>query len=208
MARPAAKVDVSHPWIAEFLSHLSIERGLAQNTLMSYRQDLTPFRRYLEGPRQSLAGATRETITQFLLAQRRRNLAASSVARQLAAMRMFYRYIVSQRYRRDDPTSVITTPKLWKRLPEALSVGDVEKLLAAARTPDWRGVRDTAWLELLYATGLRVSEVVHLTLGDANFEVGFVRCVGKGGKERVVPLGRSAIAATQRYLRTVRPRLV
>ena len=204
----AATAPTVHPWTAEFLTYLTVERGLAKNTLTAYQQDLTQFQRYLDRSKLSFENATRDTITQFMLEQRRLNLSASSVARELAAVRMLYRYVVSQRYRRDDPAGIITTPKLWKRLPDALSVADVEKLLAAARTPDWKGVRDTAWLELMYATGLRVSEVVSLTLNDANLDVGFVRCVGKGGKERVVPLGRAAIKALQRYLKTVRPRLL
>lgn len=206
MVRPAAVAG--HPWVAEFLTYLSVERGLAKNTLLSYRQDLTQLQAYLQRQHETLDGATRDTLTQFMLAQRRRNLSATSVARQLAAMRMLYRYVVSQRYRRDDPTSVLTSPKLWQRLPDALGLPDIERLLRAAHTKDWRGVRDTAWLELLYATGLRVSELVHLQLNDVNLDVGFVRCVGKGGKERVVPIGRAAAEALRRYLATARPRLV
>lgn len=208
MTRAAAMREPLHPWMTEFLTYLSVERGLAQNTLMAYRQDLMQLHHYLHEARQPLEGTTREHLTQFLLAQRRRNLSATSVARQLAAVRMFFRFAVSQRYRRDDPTSVMASPKVWQRLPEALSVSEVERLLQAARTLDWKGIRDTAWLELLYATGLRVSEVVGLTVGEVNLEVGFVRCVGKGGKERVVPLGRSAIKAIRRYLKTVRPKLL
>ncbi len=203
---PAADSTL-HPWMTEFLTHLTLERGLAKNTAVAYRQDLLQFQRYLTARRQALPEVRRDDVTQFLLVQRRRNLSATSVARQLAAMRMLYRYAIAQRYLRDDPTSVITTPKLWQRLPAALSVEEVTRLLAAAHTSNWQGIRDTAWLELLYATGIRVSELITLKIGDVNFEVGFVRCLGKGGKERIVPLGRSAITAVQRYLRVVRPRL-
>src|SRR3989338_8937396 len=177
MVKPAAEAPPLHPWMTEFLTYLAVERCLAANTVASYRQDLRQLQAHLTAQRQSLEGATREQLTQFLLVQRRRDLSASSVARQLAAIRMLYRYVVSQHYRQDDPTSVITTPKLWMRLPEALSLIDVERLLAVAHTADWRGIRDTAWLELLYATGLRVSELVPLKLFDANLHLGLVRCL-------------------------------
>jgi integrase/recombinase XerD len=142
-----------------------------------------------------------------MLTQRRRDLSPTSIARHLAALRMFYRYLVTQQYLTDDPTAIITTPKIWNRLPDVLSVAEVERLIDAARTQDWKGRRDTACLELLYATGLRVSELTGLAVGDVNLEVGFVRCIGKGGKERVVPLGRQAIRAMMRYLKTTRQKL-
>lgn len=196
-------------FIDSFLDYLSVERGLARNTLAAYRDDLEAYESFLAAKRTASVSATnRNDVVSFMLSQKDRGIGASSIARRLAAIRMFYRFLVRERVLREDPTSLIETPKLWKKIPETLSVNEIEALLAQPAVRSAQGVRDKAILETLYATGMRVSEVVHLKTEDLNLDVGFLRCVGKGNKERVIPLGKKAIAAVSRYLETVRPRLV
>ncbi|MDD4940308.1 MAG: site-specific tyrosine recombinase XerD [Candidatus Omnitrophica bacterium] len=196
-------------FINSFLDYLSVERGLARNTLSAYRDDLEAYESFLAAKGTASVSATkRNDVVSFMLSQKDRGIGASSIARRLAAIRMFYRFLVRERVLREDPTSLIETPKLWKKIPETLSVNEIEALLAQPAVRSAQGVRDKAILETLYATGMRVSEVVHLKTEDLNLDVGFLRCVGKGNKERVIPLGKKAIAAVSRYLETVRPRLV
>ncbi len=194
--------------VDEFLNYLNVERGLAANTLEAYRRDLTCYTVFLQ--QRGVADwphTGRDHITDFMMARKEQGLAAVSIARNLAAIKVFYRFLVDQRYLAQNPTSTIDSPKLWQRLPDTLSVADVERLIAQAKPKDWRGIRDVACLELLYATGMRVSELTTLRVADVHLDVGFVRCYGKGSKERIVPLGRKAQAAVQRYLQSVRPQL-
>lgn len=196
-------------FIDSFLDHLSVERGLARNTLAAYRDDLEAYESFLAAKGTASVSATnRNDVVSFMLSQKDSGIGASSIARRLAAIRMFYRFLVRERVLREDPTSLIETPKLWKKIPETLSVNEIEALLAQPDSRSAQGVRDKAILETLYATGMRVSEAAHLKTEDLNLDVGFLRCVGKGNKERVIPLGKKAIAAVSRYLETVRPRLV
>ncbi|HQQ06831.1 MAG TPA: site-specific integrase, partial [Candidatus Omnitrophota bacterium] len=196
-------------FIDSFLDYLSVERGLARNTLAAYRDDLEAYESFLAAKGTASVSATsRNDVVSFMLSQKDRGIGASSIARRLAAIRMFYRFLVRERVLREDPTSLIETPKLWKKIPETLSVNEIEALLAQPDSRSAQGVRDKAILETLYATGMRVSEAVHLKTEDLNLDVGFLRCVGKGNKERVIPLGKKAIAAVSRYLESVRPRLV
>ena len=184
-----------------FVDHLTVERGLAANTRLAYRLDLAQFSAYLRRKRLEFSHSlTRQDITDFLLAQRKRGLSTASIARQLAALRMFYRFLVREKFLTADVTQLIDTPKLWRNLPDTLSTGDLELLLAAPNLRTKLGLRDRAMLELMYATGLRVSEVSHLRLNDLNADAGFLRTVGKGGKERIVPVGKQAIHWLQRYL--------
>ena len=194
--------------IEELLNYLNVERGLAANTLAAYRRDLGQYLAFLQ--QRGVGGwpqTGRDHITAFMMARKQHGLSPVSIARNLAAIKVFYRFLVDQRYLTQDPTSTIESPKLWRRLPDTLSVDDVERLIAQAKPKDWRGMRDVACLELLYATGMRVSELTTLRVADVHLDVGFVRCFGKGSKERVVPLGRKAQAAVQRYLQSVRPQL-
>ena len=194
--------------VEEFLNYLNVERGLSPNTLDAYRRDLAQFLAYLDRRRVvAWTGSTRDHVTNFMMDCKQRGLSPVSIARKLAAIRMCYRYLVAQRYLPQDPTSTIESPRLWRRLPDTLSVADVERLIAQARPKDWRGIRDAACLEALYATGMRVSELATLRLSDLHLDAGFVRCFGKGSKERIVPLGRKAQQALQRYLTSVRPQL-
>ncbi|TBR17724.1 site-specific tyrosine recombinase XerD [bacterium] len=195
--------------IESFLNYLSVERGLSRNTLLSYREDLVAYGDFLKS--RSIVGLSRTSrndITDFMLHQKDRGLSVNSVARHLAAIRMFYRFLVRERILKSDPSSLIDSPKLWKKIPETLSVNEIEALLAQPDLRDKQGIRDRAILEILYATGMRVSESVNLRLDNVNLEVGFLRCIGKGNKERLIPLGKKAIIAVKRYIGDVRPKLL
>lgn len=195
--------------IDEFLNYLIVERGLAENTIMAYRRDLEKFVLHLDSSGvKSIESVDKNALNRYLLKLKDRGLSSNSISRSLAAIKMFFRFLANENYLKDNITSVMESPKLWKKLPDALSISEVEKVLEAPNARNWLGVRDKACLELMYATGMRVSEITGLKLGDVNLDVGFVRCVGKGSKERIVPLGRAAKQAMERYLRKTRPELL
>ncbi|MDP8260622.1 MAG: site-specific tyrosine recombinase XerD [Candidatus Gygaella obscura] len=187
--------------IENFLNYLSVERNLAKNTISSYRRDLNSYSDFLSTKKiVNISSTTRQTLSDFLFWRKDRGISSSSIARQLAAIKSFYRFLVRERLIRHDPTALLDSPKLWKRIPDVLSFPEVEALLAGPDMKDKFGVRDKAILELIYATGMRVSEAVNLKLQSVNLEVGFVRCFGKGGKERIVPIGKKAVSAVNRYI--------
>ncbi len=190
-----------------FLDHLSVERGLSANTLSAYRQDLETYFRYLEKKNLSLERTGKEDIRSFMMAQKDKGLSARSISRALATLRTFHRFLMHEGCLKEDPTALLESPKLWRKLPEVLSVEEVSRLLAIVSGRRWIALRDRALLETLYATGLRVSEAASLKIEDLHLDVGFLRCFGKGGKERIVPLGKEAIYALKRYLERARPKL-
>jgi integrase/recombinase XerD len=191
--------------IDTFLDHLAVERGLAVNTRSAYRTDLAQFSEFLRRRGiQHLNGAHREHITEYLLHRRKGGLSARSLARHLAAIRMFCRFLAREKLLAIDVTQTIDSPKLWRTLPHTLDYAEVERLLSAPNTRTKLGMRDRAMLEFMYATGLRVSEVANIKLGDINFDAGFLRSVGKGNKERIVPIGKQAVEWIQRYLHEAR----
>jgi len=195
-------------WIERFLNYLDVECGLAANTLAAYRRDLEAFEQYLTSKgRSKLADVSTTDIVDHMMSQKDRGLASSSISRALVAIKVFYRFLYREGLIQKDLTSVLDSPKLWQRLPSVLSVSEVKSLLKA---PDRKplGIRDRAILEVFYATGARVSEVANLKVDSINFEFGYLRCLGKGSKERIVPIGRQALDATERYLRDVRGKLV
>ncbi|TRZ49448.1 site-specific tyrosine recombinase XerD [bacterium] len=192
-----------------FLNYLSVERGLSGNTMVSYRQDLSHYMDFLSRRRiDSLSKTDKNDIVNFMLDQKDRGLSANSIARRLAAIKVFYRFLVRERILKEDSTSLIDSPKLGKKIPETLSLNEVEALLAQPNARVTQGSRDRAILETMYATGMRVSEVVNLRLDNVNLEAGFLRCIGKGNKERVIPLGKKAIASIQRYIEAARNKLL
>jgi integrase/recombinase XerD len=194
--------------IDEFINYLSVERNLAQNTLLAYRHDLKQYFDFLEKRKiEMLDKVAKEDITSFMLSQKDKGLSVTSVSRALAAIKMLHRFVLREGFSHSDPTTFLESPKLWKRIPEVLSVAEVEAMIKESYPRDWEGIRDNAILELLYASGMRVSELVNLRIEDANLEVGFIRCIGKGQKERVVPIGKKAIESLRRYLDKCRPRL-
>ena len=192
-----------------FLDFLSIEKGLSKNTLMAYRRDLKRYLFFLgKKGTASLDSVNRKVIMEYLLKERDRGMNASSVARGLVAIRMFHRFLTEEGKIREDVTEALEAPKLWKHLPDCLSVQEVEALLKAPNSRKAQGIRDQACLELMYATGLRASEAAGLKMGHLNFDLGYIRIIGKGDKERIVPMGRSAKKSVRRYLEQVRPRWV
>ena len=189
-----------------FLNYLSVERGLATNTIISYRQDLKSYTGFLKSRQiTSLSEATRQQVTNFMLCQKEAGLSVNSIARRLAAIKSFYRFLNRERILKEDPSSLVESPKLWKKIPDTLSLNEVDSLLSQPSIRDRQGIRDKAILETLYATGMRVSEAVNLRLDNVNLDIGFLRCVGKGNKERVIPLGKKAIISLKRYLGSSRP---
>ena len=191
--------------IDAFCDQLWLQDGLAASSLSSYRRDLTAWSAWL-GTRGLLA-ADRGDVEGWLAGQFRAKAKATSVARRLSALRRFYRLQLERATVREDPTARVRAPKQPRRLPKLLSEAQVEALLAAPATETTLGLRDRAMLETLYATGLRVSELVGLRLTQVSVDMGVVRVVGKGSKERLVPLGDEAVVWLQRYLKTARPAL-
>ncbi len=195
--------------IAGFLEHLAVEKGLSRNTLAAYRRDLSQAAAWLKREEQvTLSRATTLHLVAFLRSRRAAGLAAATVSRQISALRMFFRFLVAEGARSDEPTRHMETPRPWRSLPRCLSEKEVEVLLAAVDVATPRGLRDAALLELLYATGLRVSELLGLRLQDVNLEGGFILVRGKGEKERLVPLGDRAADAVRLFLARGRPQLV
>lgn len=196
-------------FIETFLNYLSVERNLAKNTISSYRQDLCAYLNFLNRRGvDALAKTGKNEIINFMLSQKDRGVSSNSIARHLAAIRMFYRFLVRERILKNDPTSLVDSPKLWKKIPETLSIAEIENLISQPDIRQKQGLRDKAILETLYSTGMRISEAADLKLGSLNLDIGFIRCIGKGNKERVIPLGRKAISSIKRYLRDARPRFL
>jgi len=200
---------MSEGQIAGFLEHLAVEKGLSRHTLAAYRRDLTQASAWLkQAEKVTLSQATTLNLVAFLRSRRAAGLAAATVSRQISALRMFFRFLVAEGTRQDEPTRNMETPRPWRTLPRCLSEKEVEDLLAAVELTTPRGLRDAALLELLYATGLRVSELLGLRLQDLNLAGGFILVRGKGDKERLVPLGERAADAVRLFLDRGRPVLV
>ncbi|MBI4435954.1 MAG: site-specific tyrosine recombinase XerD [Candidatus Omnitrophica bacterium] len=190
-----------------FLDHLSIERGLSQNTLSAYQGDLERYFRYLEKKGLPLEKGGKEEIRSFMISEKEKGLSARSIGRRLVTLRTFHRFLMGEKILKEDPTALLESPKLWRKLPDVLTVEEVNRLLTAPTGRHWMALRDRAFLEILYAAGLRVSEAASLKLEDLHLDVGFLRCLGKGGKERIVPVGQSAIQSLRHYLNRGRPRI-
>lgn len=192
----------------EFLSYIKAERQLSANTLDAYSRDLRKFNQYLVGrnilnPKQ----IQHSDVVEFMVTLQEDGLSSRSVARHLVSVRIFLRFLLKEHQIDEDPSATVASPKLWRKLPDVMSHEDVERLLAQPDRSNPRGLRDAAMLELLYATGLRISELVMLELKDVNTELGFVRTHGKGSKERLVPMGKQAQALIRRYVSEARPAL-
>ena len=194
--------------IDAFCDQVWLQDGLAASSLSSYRHDLTAWAAWLDGRDCSLFAAQRTDVEAYLASQFRAKAKATSIARRLSSMRRFYALQLLQGTLHADPTLRVKAPKLPRRLPKNLSEAQVESLLAAPDPQTTLGLRDRAMLETLYATGLRVSELVGLTLAQVSLDMGVVRVLGKGSRERLVPLGEESIEWLQRYLAGGRPRLI
>ncbi len=194
--------------IQTFLSYLRVEKGLADNTLAAYGRDLKKFRDFCVKGNIRLERVTRDDVVDFLGHLYRMKLDSRSVARHQVTVRRFFRFALTEKFVKEDPTLNLESPKGWKRLPTFLSLEEVDRLLEQPDVNSPMGLRDKAMLELLYSTGLRVSELVSVSTGDLQMEMGYLRCVGKGDKERVVPVGKQALATLRTYLRDARPALL
>ena len=186
--------------IDRFLDAVWMERGLSPNTLAAYRADLTALERWLEEREQPLMAAQRGDLLAFMASRVQAGARPRSTARQLSSFRRFYRYLVRDGQLREDPTAQIAMPKVGRSLPRSLTEEEVEALLAAPAVSDPLGHRDRTMLEVLYATGLRVSELVNLKLGQVNLNQGVLRIVGKGNRDRLIPLGEEAVQWIQQFL--------
>jgi integrase/recombinase XerD len=202
------KMQAASDLIDAFCDQVWLQDGLASTSLASYRRDLTMWATWLDAQGSSLLAAQRAEVESFLAAQFRAKAKATSIARRLSSLRRFYALQLQQGTLRTDPTLRVRAPKLPRRLPKNLAERDVETLLAAPSVESTLGLRDRAMLETLYATGLRVSELVGLKLAQVSLDAGVVRVLGKGSKERLVPLGEEAIGWLERYLATARPALL
>ncbi len=196
------------PIIASFLTHARVEKGLSPNTTSAYRRDLVKFDAFAKKRKLSLEAVTSDVLVDFLASLYRQKLESRTVARHLVTLRNFFRYALVQDLIAVDPTLNLESPKIRRTLPGYLRLEEVELLLSQPDEKTPLGLRDRAMLEVLYSTGLRVSELVNLRVMDLDTGVGCVRCIGKGDKERIVPIGKKALALVDRYLRDARPKLV
>jgi len=201
-------MSASRRLLERYLEGLALERGLAANTVAAYRRDLEGLIKHLEGRRLDLLNADYQHLATYTRHLRARNLAPSSVRRAVASLRGLFRHLIEVGERSDDPAVNLVSPKLWQKLPRVLAEDQVVALLNAPDTTVPLGVRDRGMIELLYASGLRVSELVGLKLSQARLDLGLVVVMGKGSRERMVPLGEAAEDWVGRYLREVRPQLV
>jgi len=194
----SASKDPVDPLITRFLDAVWMERGLSSNTLAAYRADLVALARWLAARHVALPKTGRADLMDFIAARVHGGARPRSTARQLSSFRRFFRYLIREALIAEDPTAQIAMPKIGRSLPRSLSEAEVEALLAAPAVADPLGHRDRTMLEVLYATGLRVSELVHLKLGQVNMNQGVIRVLGKGNRERLIPLGEEAM----RWLKT------
>lgn len=196
--------------VEDFIHFIQIEKGLSKNTILSYGNDLESYGLYMDQVEriQGLSTITRIHIIGYLKYLKDRDLTARTMARQLATIRSFHQFLIREvDGMKDDPSLLIEIPKAPKVLPKVLSLAEVEALLEVTDSSEF-GLRDKAMLELLYATGMRVSELLSLNLSDINLTMGFVRCLGKGSKERIIPLGKLAINSIEQYLKMARMKLI
>jgi len=194
-------------YIDQFLYFMEAERGVSRNTILSYKRDLKKFFVYAKKVKKDLSGFTREDIIEFLLTLKDSGLKTVSAARNLAALKTFWRFLTEEGIVEKDIARIVETPKTWKNIPDVLSVQEIEMLLGVPPSREWTGIRDKAILELMYAAGLRVSETADLKVRDINLDSNFVKCYGKGGKERIVPFGGPAQKAIKKYLQRTRDKL-
>lgn len=192
-----------------FLDYLTIERGLAQNTIISYRYDLIKYINFLKNNNiNSFNQAKKDLVNNYFVYLRKNNLEINSISRNLVAVKMLYRFLLTEGFIKEDITGLIEFPRMSKKLPHILSLREINLLLDKANFKSNLGLRDLAILELLYATGLRVSELTYLKIDDINMENRMLKCLGKGSKERIIPFGSKADESLGLYLDKVRPKLV
>jgi integrase/recombinase XerD len=206
-SQPApAAADTTAEWAERFLKYLRSECHLANNTVAAYRRDLEHFKSWLEGRLPTKLKI--DDLTNYLVWLKEQNLAATSIARHIVSLRMFYKFLQLEAGITENPAELLTTPKIWRRIPKVIPASVIEQFLTAPQKYDPHWQRDRAILELLYATGCRVSEVSDLLLANVSLDEGYCLAEGKGSKQRMVPLGERAIEVIEEYLQQSRPILV
>jgi len=192
-----------------FLSYLRVEKGLSQNTILAYGRDLKRFDEFLTARKKNKAElVNREDVVDFLSSLYKQKLDSRSVSRYMVSLRCFFKYALMEELVRLDPTENLESPKIRQSLPTYIRKDEMDRLMNAPNTATTVGLRDKAMLEVLYSTGLRVSELLNLRISDVDLRSGYVRCIGKGDKERLVPIGRKAISAVEAYLAGARPKFL
>lgn len=194
--------------IRAFVNSLRVEKGLSENTIQAYRRDMVKFMAFASERHLQTADVERSHVVEFLASLYRKGLDSRSVARHLVTIRHFFRFALMEEYTQEDPATTIQSPKFRQNLPEFLSLAEVERLLQQPDTSTVVGLRDRAMIELMYSCGLRVSELCGLRVSDLRMDDGCLRCIGKGNKERLVPVGKQALAIVAKYLRDSRPKLL
>ncbi|PGT83736.1 MULTISPECIES: site-specific tyrosine recombinase XerD [Bacillaceae] len=196
--------------IKDFIHYLIVERGLSNNTIVSYERDLNSYQKHLLEKQHitSFNQVTRLHIIEFLKELKEAGKSSKTIARHTASIRNFHQFLLREKQADQDPSVMIESPQLERNLPKILSLKEVEKLLDTPKLTNPFGYRDKAMLELLYATGIRVSEMINLNLADVHLTMGFIRCYGKGNKERIVPIGRTATEALMEYIEKGRSKLI
>jgi integrase/recombinase XerD len=196
--------------IEDFLHYLIVERGLSKNTIDSYKRDLSKYLHHLNKNENitTWSEVRRNHIVEYLYQLKDNGRASATIARNIASIRSLHQFLIRERVSEHDPSIHIDSPKAERKLPKTLSPGEVDALLSVPQNNTPFGIRDLAMLEMLYATGIRVSELVNLNLSDVHLTMGFIRCLGKGDKERIIPIGKMATDAVQAYLERGRGMLV
>ncbi|TMW73682.1 site-specific tyrosine recombinase XerD [Alteribacter natronophilus] len=194
--------------LTKYLRYLVVEKGLSANTVQAYERDLDSYLHFLENAEniQNINSVHRSSIVAYLFALKEDGRASTTISRRLSSVRSFHQFLLREGACDHDPSDLVDIPKAEKRLPKVLSASEVEALLDSTDTTPL-GLRNKAMLEILYATGLRVTELCSMTLSDLHLDMGFIRCVGKGNKERIIPLGGAAVKALRTYLSASRPEL-
>lgn len=202
------RTDQPPTLVKRFLDHLFVECGLSAATITAYQRDLTEFWNHLVDADVEPGEISMDDVRQHLIALKERGLGLSSIVRHVASIKVFLRYLFAERILRRDVATLVESAKRWQTIPSAIKYEEILALLSAPDTRDELYHRDKALLETLYATGMRVSEAVGLDVDDVNLKLGYARCMGKGRKERIVPIGRKAIDTMGDYLQYLRPRLI
>lgn len=190
--------------IDRFINYLSLERAFSENTISAYKNDITQFMEYIKRKKMPLEKISLKSLFNYFLNLKQRNLSSSSILRKNASIKAFFRFLLNEGIIKSNPASLLKSQKMERKLPSFLSYEDINLLLSSPDITDNLGLRDKALLELLYGTGMRVSEIIGLKLDSLNFDLKFVRVLGKGGKERIVPIGKEAIKYLKMYLE-IRP---
>ncbi|WP_102345695.1 site-specific tyrosine recombinase XerD [Bacillus sp. Marseille-P3661] len=196
--------------IESFFHYLKEERGLSNNTIESYRRDLTQYVNYLKEieHKTSINDVVKFHVINYLSFLKEKGRATTTISRNISSIRALHQFLLREKVTSHDPTVQVNTPKVKRKLPQVLTIEEVDQLLNATKSTDFFSIRDKAMLELLYATGIRVTELISLNIEDVHLNMGYVRCNGKGNKERIIPLGRMASEALTLYLETARQELV